>query len=502
MGMNGKLERIYISILENKLIKKYKMKTIKFVYLKFTFLLGLIFSLTISCERNISDDAVLATFPKTAEIFTDGPVGLGSNFYFPYAPSPDNPVGSKLDAWSVDTKVSYKGSASMRFDVPDSDNPEGNYAGGIFRIDGAGRNLTDYDALTFWAKASQNVSIAEIGFGEDFYPNKYIATLQKVSLTTNWVKYVIPIPDASKLVQEKGMLRYAAGGTGIGTVKKGYNFWIDELKFEKLGTLAHPRPAILNGSDDVVKNYLGASILLTGLTQTFNLANGFDQTVLAAPSYFTFKSSDETVAKVSTLGVVTVVGSSGTAKITATLAGTDAKGSLTITSLGSLLHAPIPTTNASNVKSIYSDTYTAITGSNFDPKFGGSTTQTSEVTINSDSVRFYTNNNYTGIMFNNIVDASTLTRLHIDIFSQNFNTTVGIQIRDIGANGIIDTDIYTGYPIGDDKDFRFTATGITVGVWKSFDIILGGNISFQKNHLGAIILTGGPDFILDNIYFY
>ena len=143
-----------------------------------------------------------------------------------------------------------------------------------------------------------------------------------------------------------------------------------------------------------------------------------------------------------------------------------------------------------------------VTGINFDPKFGGSTTTTTEVTTNGESVLLYKNNNYTGIIFNNTVNASTLTRLHIDIFTQTSNTSVGIQIRDIGANGIINTDVNTGNPIVDDKDFRFTANGITVGVWKSFDIILGGNISLQKNNLGALIITGGPDFILDNIYFY
>jgi hypothetical protein len=43
--------------------------------------------------------------------------------------------------------------------------------------------------------------------------------------------------DASKLTLEKGM---------FGTLKdqNGYTFWIDELKYEKLGTVAQPRPAI------------------------------------------------------------------------------------------------------------------------------------------------------------------------------------------------------------------------------------------------------------------
>ena len=33
------------------------------------------------------------------------------------------------------------------------DNPSGTYAGAILRIDGAGRNLTEFDALTFYVKA-------------------------------------------------------------------------------------------------------------------------------------------------------------------------------------------------------------------------------------------------------------------------------------------------------------------------------------------------------------
>ncbi|MFN5664542.1 MAG: glycosyl hydrolase family 16, partial [Bacteroidota bacterium] len=60
----------------------------------------------------------------------------------------------------------------------------------------------------------------------------------------------------------------------------------------------------------------------------------------------------------------------------------------------------------------------------------------------------------------------------------------------------------TGNPLGDDKDLRTTLTGFQTGVWKSFDIPLNGAIQNQKSKLGAIILTGGPNFMLDNIYFY
>ena len=467
------------------------MKNRKYIYLKNSFILGLFFVASVSCEREVSDEVEFATLPKTGEVFTDTPIGLGSNFYFPFE-------GSKATAWTVDENEGYKSKASMRFDVPNADDLGGNFAGAIFRIDGAGRDLTEFDALTFWAKASQGVIIGQMGFGIDFGENKYQVTKSGISLSTNWVKYIIPIPDASKLFEERGMFWYSAGTQNTGGF--GYTFWIDDLKFEKLGTIAQPHPAILGGVDKVQQTFTGTSIAIDG-TQTFNLGSGINQTVSVAPSYFNFSSTNVDVARVSELGIVSIVGS-GTAKITATLDGVKAAGSLTIESLGALPIAPIPMIPAADVKSIYSDAYDSVTGSNFTPDFGGSTTQTTEVGSEGSSVLSYTNNNFTGIIFNNTVDASTLTHLHIDIYTQRAGTSVEIQVRDIGSNGEIETDIFSGIPSGDDKDFRFTATGLTVGEWKSFDILLGGGIATQKNNLGALILVGGPDFILDNIYFY
>jgi hypothetical protein len=110
------------------------MEKIRFNYLK-SILFLLVIITSINCERDLTEDAIDATFSKTGEVFTDAPVGMGSNFYFPYS-------GSKATAWSVDSQVSYKGTSSMRFDVPNADDSEGNYAGGIFRIDGAGRDLS------------------------------------------------------------------------------------------------------------------------------------------------------------------------------------------------------------------------------------------------------------------------------------------------------------------------------------------------------------------------
>jgi hypothetical protein len=118
------------------------MNRIKNKYLKLIFLLILILTLA-NCERELSENVEFTTFSTTGDIFTDNFVGLGSNFYFPYGPDANNPVGSKPTAWSVDTKEGYESASSMRIDVPKDTDPLGNYAGAILRIDGEGRDYQD-----------------------------------------------------------------------------------------------------------------------------------------------------------------------------------------------------------------------------------------------------------------------------------------------------------------------------------------------------------------------
>jgi hypothetical protein len=446
----------------------------------------------LGCKRELSDDAVLPSFSTTGAIFTDNFIGLGSNFYFPFD-------GARPDVFSVDLKEGYESNSSVRIDVPNDTDPAGTYAGAIFRIDGAGRNLSGYDALTFYVKASTGTKLGEVGYGIDYIQNKYQVSIQNINVGTNWSKVIIPIPDASKLVNERGVFWFAAGTQTTGG--SGYALWFDEIKFEKLGTVGNPSSNILGGQTSTVKSFIGSSINVTGLNHIYNLANGTDVTVGSTAAYYKFTSSNPAVASVNDSGIVKVL-TTGTAEITATVRGIRAKGKLIIESKGNLPGAPVPTKAQSVVKSIFSDTYVNETESNFTPGFGGSTTVTDILTTSNGKVLQYTNNNYTGIMFANTVDATTFGFLHIDAYTDNAASTIGIQIRDLGANKTIETDVFTGNPIGDDKDTRSNLTGFQSGVWKSFDIPLTGSILNQKGNLGAIIITGGPNFILDNIYFY
>lgn len=471
------------------------MKNNKYINLRSALILSLGIAIFSSCERDFSDDVEFETFPANGDIFTDAPVGLTDQFFDSFDPN----GGANPEGFGTDNEVAFQGQSSIRIDVPAPDDPDGGFIGGIFLDRGAGRNLTGFDALTFYVRGSTTATIGEVGFGTDFGENKFAVVAQGIRLSTDWKKVIIPIPDPSKLVQERGMFFFSAGTQT--TNGFGYTFWIDELRFEKLGTLAQPSPAIFSGADVVQQAFTGSDLLVTGLTQTFNLESGINQTVIAAPSYFDFNTSDNSVAIVNELGQVSVIGS-GTANITAQLAGVKALGSLEVTSTGSLEFAPNPTRPAANVKSIFSDAYTADTSSNFAPGFGGSTTETVITNNNGDNVLAYTNNNFTGIIFDNTVDASGLTFLHIDVYVQSAGVEVGVQIRDIGANLELETNVFNGLPEGDDVDFRFDLTGLTVGQWTSFDIPLGGDLATQRNNLGALILTGGPDFLFDNIYFF
>ena len=207
------------------------MKNSKLKISALTLLTALTVLTVISCKREL-DDLEPATFPTTAEVFIDGfSEGLNYGAF----------GGSKVTAFDVDTEVRYKGSASMKFSVPDAGDPKGAYAGGSYYTL-VGRDLSGYDALTFWAKASKSATIDVLGFGTDFGESNFLVTLPSVPVNTNWQKYIVHIPDPSKLTQERGMFFYSEGPEdGLG-----YTFWIDELKYEKLGTLAHPRHAILD----------------------------------------------------------------------------------------------------------------------------------------------------------------------------------------------------------------------------------------------------------------
>ena len=478
------------------------MKNEKRLYRKLTLLLALVLVVTASCERDydFGKDAEFATFSNNPEIFIDGfSAGLE---YLPFG-------GSKLDAFSVDTETKYAGESAMRFDVPNFGDPNGSFAGAIFP-DMGGRDLSGYDALTFWAKATKAATINEIGFGQDFGENKYLVTKFNLRISTGWTKYVIPIPDPEKLMVEKGLFWYSEGPED----GDGYTFWIDELKFEKLGTVAQPRPAIFGGVDLEAEAFLDIQGLIpaSGLSQTFNLGSGINETVQVAPSYFTFESSNPDVVQVSELGVLTPVGI-GTTTISATLAGVRAEGSVTLEVNGGFEFAPVPTRSPENVISVFSDSYTNVPVDNYNGFFGGQTTTGGLVPINEENnIIIYDNLNFVATTVNPTVDISQMTHYHVDIRideSIDAGDNIRLELIDFGPDGAFGGGNDTGGAI------TINTGQLQSGSWISLDIPLanfsdatGGGLSGfasgARTNLAQIVFASGgvSSIFVDNVYFY
>lgn len=457
-----------------------------------------------SCERDVSDDAVLATFPTTPDIFTDAPVGLTDAFFESFDPA----AGANTNGFGVDNDVAYFGNSSIRIDVPAPNDADGGFIGGIFRDRGAGRNLTGYDALTFWVKGSTTATVGLFGFGTDFIDNKYATSLTNTQLSTDWKKIIIPIPDPSKLTQEKGMFIFSAGTQSTNGL--GYTFWIDEIRFEKLGNISLLYPYILNGQDVDVDGFLGSTQVINQLGATFNLANGQNVSVNASPDYFSFFSSDTTITspfEKNNAGDIftTVEGVTGAATVTATMNNSPANGSLTINAVGNFSFAPTPTRPASNVISIFSNHYPNTPVDFFNGFWQPfQTTQSADFTINGDDILNYTNFNFVGIQFGNpTLNLTTKNNIHFNMFipgtvPPNFDFLV--TVKNFGADNVDGG--------GDDSFIQLfvnNSPSIVANQWMTIEFPLNNLVN--RNNVGLIIfenINGSSlsNIYLDNIYFY
>lgn len=450
--------------------------------------LGISLLLALGCQRDLND-LEPASYSKNPDVFLDT-FSAGLN-YAAFG-------GSDVKAFDVDTQVKYSGTTSMKIAVPDYGSPEGAYAGGTF-FTSVGRDLSDYNALTFWVKATQSANIDVLGFGNDLGENKYQVSLTGVAVNTNWKKIIIPIPDAAKLKMERGMFFYSEGPEN----NKGYTFWIDEVKFEKIGTISYQSATVLNGENKTVTSFVGVKNVLDGLTAQFSLPNGTSQAVNLTPYYFNFTSSNPSVATVDGVGNVNTI-AAGSSTITASLGNNVAKGSLIINSSGAYTHAPTPTQDASKVISLFSDKYSNVPVDYYNGYWAPyQTTLSSDFEVEGDHVLNYTNFNFVGIQMSSPpVNATSMSHLHLDIYLPNAmpaGANFKIQVLDFGANGI--------YGGNDDKTGETTITAPTLQgqKWVSLNIPLTAFAGLtSKAHIGQVIFVGTniSGFYADNIFFY
>jgi hypothetical protein len=389
--------------------------------------------------------------------------------------------GSDLSALSIDPSTVRNGAPAIKIAVPG----EGSYAGGAFVAD-AGRDLSAFNALTFYVKASKNATLNVAGLGNDNTgTSRFTAERGGIPLTTTWTKVVIPIPLAAKLTNERGLFYFAEGPED----GAGYTIWFSEIKFESVTNISNVRPAMATITADAEVN---GTVSAAGTAVTVAVG-GVDQTLAIAPGYFTFASSDPTIATVSAAGVATLI-APGSATITAKLGTIDVAGSVTIrTATGPATAAPVPTRAQADVVSLFSDSYTNATIDTWSAVWDQA--DVSDVTIAGNAAKKYSNLVFAGVEFTTTpVNATAMTSMHLDVFPQGADP-LKIKLVDFGANG--------AFGGGDDTEHEVTVP-ITAGVWNSLDIPFANFAGLTgRSKLAQLIISGGAaTMYFDNIYFF
>lgn len=442
-------------------------------------LLGLAaLALTTACER---DTSMLepAPFPSTAAVFEDG-FAAGVDF--------QAFGGSKTDALTVDASVKRSGAASLKVTVPAPGNASGGYAGGAF-VASVARDLSGYNALTFWVRASISAKLDVAGLGNDNTgTSKFSAERRLIDVSPTWTKVTLPIPLASKLTIEKGLFFFAEGPEN----GAGYDLWFDDVKFEKLTDLPTPAPAIPTQS---LTQEVGNTVRITGTT----VAYGTGLTMDVSPGYFTFVSSNPSVATVNDAGTITAVGV-GTANITARLGETTATGSVTLrTANAPTTAAPTPTRAAADVISLFSNAYTNVPVDTWSASFDQA--DVADVNIAGNATKKYTNLVFSAAEFiTTKVNATAMTHLHMDVYVYDA-ASFKIKLVDFGPN-----NVFGG---GDDSEHELALTptstpAVVANAWNSFDIPLTAfaGLRARANLAQLILVASSPTVYLDNIYFY
>jgi hypothetical protein len=417
-------------------------------------------------------------------------------------------LNSKVDAVQIDTQVKHGGTASLRVTVPGPDDPSGWFAGGAFTTSMA-RNLTGYDAVTFWAKASKSSAILNVvGLGNDNTgTSKYEAWVNEaIFLTTEWQKYIVPIPLPAKLGLEQGLFYFAEG---YETDNIGYEIWFDDIIFEKTGLVTDPRPAL---DADPTTAFIGAMLNITGTSVTFDV-DGTDMTVEHLPGYFTFSSSADTVAQVLD-STVKIVGS-GSATITGMLGTMPADGELVVTVADSpTTPAPPPTVPAEDVISVFSNAYDNIAVETFLAPWSVNV-EGASFQIDGDDIRVYL---YSGVGWAGIdwapdsartIDATEMTHFHIDVWVPEGTGGFKVKLVDFGPDGVYTTGAIPSDISQRELIFHSGSTPpLVTGEWFILDIPLesfmnGPEGMFSRAHLAQLVISANPSIVfVDNIYFY
>ncbi|HNX89561.1 MAG TPA: hypothetical protein PKH58_10790 [Paludibacteraceae bacterium] len=429
---------------------------------------GLILAMVItSCSQrdlNSLDPAINST---TAEVYTDGLSG-GEDF---------NAWGKATDG-IIDfsnTDEVYSGSKSIKIEVPTATDPDGSWAGGVIFTKGSPRNLTAYNALAFYVKASMATKMTA-GFGTPASgPTPHAVTYTNFNVTTVWKKIIIPIPNPSVLTSETGMFNYALPG---GTTP--YQVYIDDVKYENLGDEFYP----VSINCDSVYYFTGDyPVSKMTFTQTFSMPNGDNATFNTSSAYYTLSDiANTSIATMSTPDILSIL-SAGTTSVKVSAGSFSSTFNLKSTGI---VKPPVPTQNASAVSAVVNSggKYTCNT---IDTWWAGATI-INAINVGGHNLFKLSNLDWCCMVMNSSkMNVSTKTKLHLDIMvpATVASKTFIVELKN------------------NDTSLGGQTTNITLApnTWMPIDLDISGKS--PKTAINLIVFSGtiGNVFI-DNVYFY
>jgi hypothetical protein len=147
--------------------------------------------------------------------------------------------------------------------------------------------------------------------------------------------------------------------------------------------------------------------------------------------------------------------------------------------------APVPTVDPSGVISIFSDAFTDVADTDFNPNWGQGTQVTQEPVGGNNTLK-YANLNYQGTAFASAIDVSVMTMIHVDYWTAD-SSSLNLSL------------ISPGTP---PKETPYAFTLVT-GQWVSVDIPLSEFSSVvDLSDVFQLKFDGNGTIYLDNIYFH
>ena len=395
------------------------------------------------------------------------------------------------------------GGGTLKVVVPTPGDPDNAFAGGTIKSD-LPRNLSGYDAVTFWARSTRAAPLV-IGLGSDMSADpKYLAE-GVVGLTTGWTQYVLPIPLASKLTAEMGLFYFSAGADG--SPATGFTFWLANIQYATLGTSIGGPYAVMPAT--CVRKSVG-----DGSFPAFRAGSipvGFAvqdavEVIGASNRYFTFTSSDPGVASVDPGGNVAVMGQ-GTATVTAQLGGVPAAGPLTVKVGGAedcpalpvpTTIAPTPTVPAENVISLFGSAYPARPVNSWHTAWSDCCSIYTPTTVGTHPVKRFTLFPFNGVAIApdgssaGAIDASGMTWFHVDVWTPDGYAFDVKLVND---------------PAGFASDSTVRSYIVETGAWTSLEIPMTAFRNLGGTSRIGQMLFLVPDgtsatFYVDNVYFH